>query len=270
MHYLHEIKSYGRARASSTSVLDYDRKRIQRPAISSARASSDPAATADLMLLHVHQGEKPAAPPSPPRSSATAREPQAHPPPSAAARGYSTPARSRSSGGESHACRRHTTADRAAQHRAHRRQRVDRCRGGGQCRRRLSSGTMWRVHPTRALDRRAPPSIAPSPNCPERPTRRSSRCRITRRPQSPARSPRAAPADSCASPPGFSELGTEPGLELTRELVDQAGELPFFGPNCYGFVNFFDRAAMLPDQIVGDPIERGVASSARAAPSRSR
>ena len=58
---------------------------------------------------------------------------------------------------------------------------------------------------------------------------------------------------------GFSELGTELGLELTRDLVAQAGGLPFFGPNCYGFVNFFDRAAMLPDQVVGVPIERGVA-----------
>ncbi|MGO9634136.1 MAG: acetate--CoA ligase family protein [Steroidobacteraceae bacterium] len=58
---------------------------------------------------------------------------------------------------------------------------------------------------------------------------------------------------------GFSELGTESGQALTRELVDQAGGLPFFGPNCYGFVNFFDRAALLPDQVVGSPIERGVA-----------
>jgi acyl-CoA synthetase (NDP forming) len=58
---------------------------------------------------------------------------------------------------------------------------------------------------------------------------------------------------------GFSELGTELGRELTRDLVGRAGELPFFGPNCYGFVNFFDRAAMLPDQVVGAPIERGVA-----------
>jgi acetate---CoA ligase (ADP-forming) len=58
---------------------------------------------------------------------------------------------------------------------------------------------------------------------------------------------------------GFSELGTETGRRLTRELIDQASDLPFFGPNCYGFVNFFDRAAMLPDQVVGEPIERGVA-----------
>ncbi len=58
---------------------------------------------------------------------------------------------------------------------------------------------------------------------------------------------------------GFSETGSAAGDELTRELLRSAGDVPFFGPNCYGFVNFFDRAAMMPDQVVGPPIERGVA-----------
>jgi acyl-CoA synthetase (NDP forming) len=58
---------------------------------------------------------------------------------------------------------------------------------------------------------------------------------------------------------GFSEAGTEEGERLTRELVAAAGELPFFGPNCYGFVNFFDGAALWPDQVVGRRRERGVA-----------
>ena len=58
---------------------------------------------------------------------------------------------------------------------------------------------------------------------------------------------------------GFSETGTDSGSELTRDLLGKAGALPFFGPNCYGFVNFFDRVAMMPDQIVGSPVERGVA-----------
>jgi acetyl-CoA synthetase len=58
---------------------------------------------------------------------------------------------------------------------------------------------------------------------------------------------------------GFSETGTESGNQLTRELIGNAGALPFFGPNCYGFVNFFDKVAMMPDQIVGPPVERGVA-----------
>src|ERR1700677_201397 len=58
---------------------------------------------------------------------------------------------------------------------------------------------------------------------------------------------------------GFSETGTESGHRLTRELASNAGALPFFGPNCYGFVNFFDKVAMMPDQIVGPPVDRGVA-----------
>ena len=58
---------------------------------------------------------------------------------------------------------------------------------------------------------------------------------------------------------GFSETGTEQGDRLTSELLDSAGDLPFFGPNCYGFVNFFDGAALWPDQVVGRRCERGVA-----------
>ena len=58
---------------------------------------------------------------------------------------------------------------------------------------------------------------------------------------------------------GFSETGTAEGARLTQELLTSAAGLPFFGPNCYGFVNFFDRVALWPDQVVGPPIERGVA-----------
>jgi acyl-CoA synthetase (NDP forming) len=58
---------------------------------------------------------------------------------------------------------------------------------------------------------------------------------------------------------GFSETATEQGNRLTGELLESAGHLPFFGPNCYGFVNFFDGAALWPDQVVGKRCERGVA-----------
>jgi acetate---CoA ligase (ADP-forming) len=50
---------------------------------------------------------------------------------------------------------------------------------------------------------------------------------------------------------GFSETATAAGHELTGRLIEQAADVPFFGPNCYGFINFFDRAALWPDQVVG-------------------
>jgi acyl-CoA synthetase (NDP forming) len=58
---------------------------------------------------------------------------------------------------------------------------------------------------------------------------------------------------------GFSETGTAEGRRLTEELLEGAGALPFFGPNCYGFINFFDGVALWPDQVVGTRRERGVA-----------
>jgi acetate---CoA ligase (ADP-forming) len=58
---------------------------------------------------------------------------------------------------------------------------------------------------------------------------------------------------------GFSETGTAEGRRLTTALAAAAADLPYFGPNCYGFINFFDGAAIWPDQVVGERIERGVA-----------
>jgi len=58
---------------------------------------------------------------------------------------------------------------------------------------------------------------------------------------------------------GFSETATAEGLALTERLVASAAELPFFGPNCYGFINFFDGVALWPDQLVGSRRDRGVA-----------
>ena len=58
---------------------------------------------------------------------------------------------------------------------------------------------------------------------------------------------------------GFSETGSSEGEQLTVQLQQSAGPLPFLGPNCYGFVNYFDRVALWPDQVVGEPPERGVA-----------
>jgi acetate---CoA ligase (ADP-forming) len=119
-------------------------------------------------------------------------------------------------------------------------------------------GTIWRVHPTRpsTSDVTYYRSVEELPGAPD-----AAFIAVSNR-DAPAvagaLAARGAGGFVCFSS-GFSELGNELGRRLTTELVEQSGGLPFFGPNCYGFVNFFDRASMLPDAVVGRPIERGVA-----------
>jgi acyl-CoA thioester hydrolase len=60
LHYLHEVKSSDDLAVSSL-ILDFDRKRIHIGCRFSCSRLSEPAAIADMMLLHVHQGDKPAA-----------------------------------------------------------------------------------------------------------------------------------------------------------------------------------------------------------------
>ena len=64
---------------------------------------------------------------------------------------------------------------------------------------------------------------------------------------------------------GFSESGD--GIELQRQLVAAANTMPFLGPNCYGFINGFDRTLLWPDQHGATPLaatERGVAVIAQS------
>ena len=63
-HYLHEVKSTDDL-GVVTSILDFDRKRIHMGCRFICSRISEPVATADVMLLHVHQGVKPAAAPFP-------------------------------------------------------------------------------------------------------------------------------------------------------------------------------------------------------------
>ena len=58
MHYFHEVKDTDRLTVS-TQVLDSDRKRIHVGSDFLCPRIDGPAATAEIMLLHVHQGEKP-------------------------------------------------------------------------------------------------------------------------------------------------------------------------------------------------------------------
>ena len=59
---------------------------------------------------------------------------------------------------------------------------------------------------------------------------------------------------------GFREAND--GGALEGALVAAANGMPIVGPNCYGLLNFLDRAALWPDQHGGRPLgaaERGVA-----------
>lgn len=57
---------------------------------------------------------------------------------------------------------------------------------------------------------------------------------------------------------GFSEVG-EDGAQMTRDLIEAAGDMPVLGPNCWGVLNLFDKAALWPDFHGAEPAERGVA-----------
>jgi acyl-CoA thioesterase FadM len=59
LHYLHEVKSSDDL-GVVTSVLDFDRKRLQAGCRFICSRVDEPVATAEMMLLHVHQGDKPA------------------------------------------------------------------------------------------------------------------------------------------------------------------------------------------------------------------
>jgi acyl-CoA thioester hydrolase len=58
LHYLHEVKSSDDLGVIS-SVLDFDRKRLQVGCSFICSRVNEPVATAEMMLLHVHQGDKP-------------------------------------------------------------------------------------------------------------------------------------------------------------------------------------------------------------------
>jgi acyl-CoA thioester hydrolase len=58
VHYLHEVKGTDDLSVGSL-VLDFDRKRIHLGCRFTCPRVAEPVATADMMLLHVRQGEKP-------------------------------------------------------------------------------------------------------------------------------------------------------------------------------------------------------------------
>ena len=57
----------------------------------------------------------------------------------------------------------------------------------------------------------------------------------------------------------FSETKSKEGLLKTKQLIKNSGEMPFLGPNCYGFINYLDRVSVWSDQIAGNPSKKGIA-----------
>ena len=65
MHYLHEVKGSAPLDVE-TSILDADGKRVHSGCRFTSGPASDTVAAGEVLLLHVHQGDKPAAAPFPP------------------------------------------------------------------------------------------------------------------------------------------------------------------------------------------------------------
>jgi acetate---CoA ligase (ADP-forming) len=120
------------------------------------------------------------------------------------------------------------------------------------------SGEVWRVHPKRqsTTSLRYFRSIDELPGAPDASFVAAPASEVPAIAAGLAR--RGAGGFVCFAA-GFSEAATDDGRRLTSELVATAAGLPFFGPNCYGFINFFDQVALWPDQVVGPRVERGVA-----------
>lgn len=119
-------------------------------------------------------------------------------------------------------------------------------------------GRVWRVHPSRpaTAGQHYYRSIEELPEAPDA-TFIAAPARAA--PAIAAALARRAAGGFVCFASGFAETGAPQGIGLAGELDAAAAALPYLGPNCYGFINFFDRAALWPDQIVGSPPERGVA-----------
>ncbi|MFZ0498159.1 MAG: acetate--CoA ligase family protein [Steroidobacteraceae bacterium] len=119
-------------------------------------------------------------------------------------------------------------------------------------------GEVWRVHPSRQSSAQRPyfRSVDELPQAPDAAFIAAPNHEVPAIAAALAR--RGAGGFVCFAA-GFSETGTAEGQRLTTALESAAGALPYFGPNCYGFINFFDGAALWPDQLVGGRPARGVA-----------
>ncbi len=126
-------------------------------------------------------------------------------------------------------------------------------------------GDVWPVHPTRSELEGLPtfPGIADLPAAPD-----AAYVAVNRHQTILAvaeLAARGAGGVVCLAS-GFREALAEAGdgAKLQDRLLKAAGDMPLIGPNCYGFVNYLDRAALWPDQHGGAHVDRGVAIIAQS------
>nr|WP_246212830.1 acetate--CoA ligase family protein [Marivivens donghaensis] len=122
------------------------------------------------------------------------------------------------------------------------------------------AGDIWAVHPTRGevAGIRAYPSIAALPSAPDAAfigVNRDTTIGIVEQLS------RVGAGGAVCFASGFREASAEleDGNSIQDSLVAAAGDMPILGPNCYGFVNALDGAALWPDVHGAGPCETGVA-----------
>jgi acetate---CoA ligase (ADP-forming) len=129
-----------------------------------------------------------------------------------------------------------------------------------QCRKMGFAGDLWPVHP-KATEIAGVPAYRDVDALPAAPdatfvgVNREATVEIVR-----ALAARGAGGAVCFAA-GFREAQAEDetGASLQDALLEAAGEMPFLGPNCYGFVNYLDGALLWPDQHGGTRVDSGVA-----------
>jgi acyl-CoA synthetase (NDP forming) len=122
------------------------------------------------------------------------------------------------------------------------------------------SGSVWPVHPTRPEvgGRKAVPRVEDLPEPPDATfvgVNREATVGVVA-----GLSAMGAGGAVCFAA-GFREAASElgDGADLQDRLVAAAGPMRLLGPNCYGFLNYLDGAALWPDQHGGQREARGVA-----------
>ncbi len=118
------------------------------------------------------------------------------------------------------------------------------------------AGAIWPIHPTRESVAGRPVfrSVADLPGAPDAAflaVNREATVEAVR-----ALADRGAGGAICYAA-GFREVGGR-GQVLEQALVEAAGSMPVLGPNCYGFINYLDGAALWFDQHGGRRCERGM------------